>query len=454
MALRVSKALAATIASALMIGVGGFTASTAQAASTCSDGEQAGVEASIWGFVDTTRRPAELQPEWAGVSIFGRASGALGHFDASQASMQGSTQADPAELIVNSDGGPGDAVLSASVVDGVTATAQHLTSASTPTSSHTGATVDAVTGPSASRFFVDPDKTRATVNADGAGLASALTAALPSVEAAQAVSGSPEVAALLNEMNAAITAAPSAGDLLLGQPSYVLSDLNTTSDASATGATARVAVNRFEIGGLLSASGFASSASIDLAGGEGVNGRSTLTVPTFELLGLPVLETLTTADAIDQGVDVVDTSDLPMLVRQAVAGDLAGVSDAARLLARDAGLGLGVVNSGDDRDPATADTSSLRGFLGDLPAGPDGASSGHDVLVGPGTGVHTVCLAAQGPNNPDPTATPDPIPTATPTPTPTSSTDPTPTPTPTVADPPVKQAPAGVAITSNDPPAG
>jgi len=370
--------------------------------------------------------------------------------------MQGVTDDVPAELTVTSGVGVGG-MLPTSLVDGVTATAQALTAVELPTSGHTVAHVATVVGPTSGRFFVDPAATRATVNRDGVALAAALTAALPDLEKAaslrlDALNGDPEVANgstevtdLIARMNKAIAAAPGAGDLLLDQPSYKLDGLAATGDSSITGAAARVAVDRFQVGGLLTASGFSSSASIDLVAGEGVNGRSTRTVPTFDLLGLPVLQTLTTADGLDENVDVVDTSALPALVRQSVTTSLAGVSDAARLLVRDAGLIVAAEDAADGGDPSMADTGYLHGSLGDLPAGPDGSPSGHDILVGFGSGVGTACLAGQGPVIPDPTATPGPTATPTPTPTPTP-----PAPVKHV----VKRAPKPVVTTTNTPAAG
>lgn len=449
MAARVNRGLAATIAVSVAVAMAGVTASSAVAASTCTDGDQPTTQATSWGLQDQTRRPLPRRPEWAGVSMYGYASGLPGNFDAVQSSMQGLTDEDPAELTVHSGGwAPGDGALASSTVDGVTATGQVLTASSTATSSHTGATVDTVTGPTTGRYFVDAASSRATVNADGAAFATALADALPGVQAAFDVSGSPEVATLIAAMNAAIVSAPSAGDLLLDEPAYRLTNLVTSGDASTTGASTAVSVDRFEIGGLLTATGFASTAAIDFADGAGLNGRSTMSVPALTFLGLPVLETLTTAPAIDEDVDVVDTTNLPAMVRQAVTAELASVSDAARLVARDAGLGLGAEADRDDGDPATAGTGSLSGFLGDLPPGPDGSVDGHDVSVG-GSNVGTGCQGAIPPVITDPT----PIPTATPTITPVD-----PTITPVKVNPPVKvkvkQAPRGVAITSDDQPAG
>lgn len=315
-------------------------------------------------------------------------------------------------------------------VNGVVSTGMTLTVSATGTDARSSVTINHLTGPVGAGYYVDPAASRIKINADGATLAAALTAGLPGVEAALAGDTSPATLAFLAALQSAATAAPTAGDTVMGQPALDGEDLTQEFVTSATGGSGRYAVGTLTIDGIVTATGFVSAAALDIVSGQAVNPRTTMTSPTITLLGFPLV--------IEPGngtPTLVDVSPLPASTQGAVTTALADALAAAIQLVYHANVN---VMTGDVFNPSTwvgepVDGPFFTTIIGDLPTGNPG-QLGTYLAQFSGAQLSSTCT-------PDAVIPVDPTPTPTPTPDRTATPDPTPAPVPV----PVVATPVGSA---------
>src|SRR5665647_1798790 len=361
------RTLAATLAASMAITVVGLTASIADAAGACAPGETAGVQA---GGSAVQIQPATGAP----VNANGTTFGLPGLFQARQSSVWSGPTPAPT---VTSVSGP-STVTSDATVSGVTATGQTATASTTATAGHAGYAVNTLTSDLGSTYFADPAATRTVLNADGQALADAIIAAGPDLSAAMAGDTGPAATAFQAALTAAAGTAVNAGALVLDGPAATVTGLAASFDVTGTGATASTTIGSLTLGGTLTGAGFAGGAAIDLVGGLGVNGRATVTTPTWSLYGVPVL---------NPGMrysETVDVSSLAADAQPGVQAALADVNAAIQQLTTDAGITASVAPGGDGGpgQPGFERSTGLFAAVG---------SSGMPVVFAGGSAVQTTC---------------------------------------------------------------